>query len=94
MTGALTGVRGAANGAAMVRPLRARPSVLTIVHVVMGRTLASRNGRVANFIRPLAAISSGPGKPGPSTGSGGVARGSTLLSRDSRMAPVTPSAAA
>ena len=61
MTGALTGVRGAANGAAMVRPLRARPSVLTIVHVVMGRTLASRNGRVANFIRPLAAISSGPG---------------------------------
>ena len=42
---ALNRVAGAANGAAMVRPPRARRRVLTIVATVVGITLASCHGR-------------------------------------------------
>ena len=71
VTDVLNRVAGAANGAAMVRPLPARLRVFTIVATVVGIRLASCHGRKANLTRPPAAICSGPALPAPSTGSGG-----------------------
>ena len=42
---ALNNVEGAVKGAAMAAPLRARPTVLTIVEAVVGNAFARSNGR-------------------------------------------------
>jgi hypothetical protein len=91
VTVALNLVFGAANGAAMVRPLRARLTVSTRVDRVDGNTLASFNGRVAYLIAPLTAISRSDPPPTPSTGSGAGASASVVHSCDIKFAPVTPS---
>jgi len=77
-------------GSAFVSRSITRP----IAETVVGSTVASCSGRAANLSRPPVAISSGLASPGPSTGSGGGASGSTLHSCASRLAPVTPSTAA
>src|SRR6476469_2695466 len=91
VTLALKAVFGAAKGAAIARPLRARLTVSTTDDCVVGTTLTSFNGRVANLTAPLNAISRPLASPTPSTGSGAGASGSVLHSCDIRLAPVTPS---
>ena len=71
----LNGVGGAENGAAIVRPSRARSSVCTNVSIVAGNTVANRSGRFANPISPLAAMCSGLPPPAPATGCGAGASG-------------------
>jgi hypothetical protein len=89
---ALNAVVGAANGAAMARPSRARITVCTNVSIVAGTTVANRNGRNANPFNPLAAICSGLPPPAPpTTGSGAGASGSMLHRWASKSAPATPS---
>src|ERR1700728_1675771 len=88
---ALKAVRGAANGAAMVWPLRARITVLTTDDAVPVSALAKRSGLAANLIAPVNAISIWLAPPTPSTGSGAGASASVLHSWDIRLAPVTPS---
>ena len=91
LTVPLNGVGGAENGAAMVRPCRARSAVCITVRMVAGTTVASRNGRIAKPISPLAAICSGLPPPAPRTACGAGASGSGLHSWASRFAPATPS---
>lgn len=88
---ALNAVLGAANGAAIVRPLRARLTVSTTEDTVVGSTLINFSGRVTNLTAPLIAISSSEASPAPATGSGAGASGSVVHSCDIRLAPVTPS---
>ena len=88
---ALNAVRGAANGGAMVWPLRARITVLTTDDAVPVSALAKRSGLAANLIAPVNAISIWLAPPTPSTGSGAGASASVLHSCDIRLAPVTPS---
>ena len=76
VTVALNAVLGAAKGAAIVNPLRARLTVSTTVDSVEGTTLTSFSGRVAYLIAPLTAISRSDPPPTPSTGSGGGASAS------------------
>ncbi|CFR76415.1 Uncharacterised protein [Mycobacterium tuberculosis] len=92
--GPLNGVGGAENGAAMVRPSRARSNVRTNVSTVAGTTVASRTGRDANPTSPLAAICSTLPPPVPRTGCGAGASGCRLHRWDSRFAPATPSTTA
>src|ERR1700742_3018705 len=94
LTLALNAVGGAANGGAMVWPLRARNTVLTTDDAVPLSALAKRIGRAANLTAPVTAISSSLAPPTPSTGSGAGASASVLHSWDIRSAPVTPSTAA
>jgi hypothetical protein len=79
VTLALNAVFGAANGAAIARPLRARLTVSTTVRQ-RGRhhvdQLQSAGWR--NLNAPLSAISSSLPPPTPSTGSGAGASGSVL----------------
>src|SRR5208282_3222463 len=91
VTLALNAVRGAANGLAIVWPLRARSTVLTTDDAVSVSALAKRSGLAANLTAPVNAISKGLAPPTPSTGSGGGASASVLHSWDIRFAPVTPS---
>src|SRR5258708_4995381 len=88
---ALKVVGGAANGAAIVSPLRARNNVSNTDDTVFGSTAAKFNGRDANFANPLTAIWIWLASPTPSTGSGGGASASVLHSCDIKFAPVTPS---
>ena len=78
VTEPLNGVGGAVKGAAMVRPSRARSTVCTNVSIVAGTTVASRNGRIANPISPLAAMCSVLPPPAPPTGCGAGASGAAL----------------
>src|ERR1700733_6645391 len=91
VTLALKAVRGAANGGAIVWPLRARSTVLTTVDAVPVSALASRSGLEANLTAPVNAISMWLAPPTPSIGSGAGASASVLHSWDIRLAPVTPS---
>src|ERR1700733_7406106 len=93
VTLALKAVRGAANGGAIVWPLRARNTVLTTDDAVSVSALAKRIGRAANLSAPVIAISKSLAPPTPATGSGAGASASVLQSCDIRLAPVTPSTA-
>src|SRR5580693_3331245 len=91
VTRPLKAVGGAANGGAIVWPLRARSTVLTTDDAVPVSALAKRSGLDANLTAPLNAISIWLAPPTPSTGSGGGASASVLHSCDIKFAPVTPS---
>src|SRR5271155_5031425 len=88
---ALKAVGGAANGAAIARPLRALSNVLNTDDTVFGSTLANCSGRDANLASPVTAIWIWLASPTPCTGSGGGASASVLHSCDIKFAPVTPS---
>ena len=90
----LNGVGGAENGAAIVRPSRARTSVCASVSIVAGNTVANRSGRFAKPSSPLTAICNGWAPPAPATGCGGGASGCGLHNWASRFAPATPSTTA
>src|ERR1700733_9526258 len=91
VTLALKAVGGAANGGAVVWPLRGRSTVLTTDDAVSVSALAKRRGLAANLTAPLTAISIWLAPPTPSTGSGAGASASVLHNCDIRFAPVTPS---
>ncbi len=80
VNGPLNAVGGALNGAAIVRPSRARIIVRATVNIVAGITVASRSGRFATLNNPLAAICSALPGPAPRTGRGGEASGARLHS--------------